>query len=171
MKLRRAGPDDVPLIARVHFESWRAAYRGVVPDSYLDSFTVEKREAAFKRHLAEREGEYYLVEDQGHAIGLLSMGVCSDPDLKGKNTGELRALYLMPDRWRQGVGTLAIREAERMLLARGHQQVVLWVLKVNAAARRFYEAVGYWKDGATKTVEWGQPLESLRYVKTLLPAV
>ncbi|HNI60392.1 MAG TPA: GNAT family N-acetyltransferase, partial [Pseudomonadota bacterium] len=33
--VRPAGPDDAEAIARVHVETWRATYRGLVPDHYL----------------------------------------------------------------------------------------------------------------------------------------
>ncbi len=54
-----------------------------------------------------------------------------------------------------------------MLQARGHREVVLWVLEGNSAARRFYEAVGFALDGASKMVELGKPLKAVRYKKAL----
>jgi hypothetical protein len=35
MLLREATLKDVPVIARVHVDTWQTTYRGIVPDSYL----------------------------------------------------------------------------------------------------------------------------------------
>lgn len=66
------------------------------------------------------------------------------------------------------IGTKLVREAEQMLRARGYGEIVLWVLEGNADARRFYEAMGFVPDGASKIVQLGVPLKAVRYRKTLL---
>jgi len=38
----------------------------------------------------------------------------------------------------------------------------MWVFAGNANARRFYEAMGYVPDGASKILEAGKPLEAVR---------
>ena len=35
MRLRAASPGDAAAIAQVHVAAWHAAYRGLIPDSYL----------------------------------------------------------------------------------------------------------------------------------------
>jgi hypothetical protein len=43
---------------------------------------------------------------------------------------------------------------------------MLWVVRENARARRFYERNGWSADGATKTQAFGeQPVTELRYVR------
>jgi len=43
MLLRPAEPRDALEVARVHIGTWQAAYRGLVPDEYLDSLKIEER--------------------------------------------------------------------------------------------------------------------------------
>ncbi|MEU6929538.1 hypothetical protein AB0A05_10295 [Streptomyces sp. NPDC046374] len=43
MPIREAAPSDAAAVAAVHIRSWRAAYRGLVPDAYLDSLDVGER--------------------------------------------------------------------------------------------------------------------------------
>jgi len=50
-----------------------------------------------------------------------------------------------------------------VLRARGVSTVVIWVFAGNANARRFYEAMGYRPDGASKTLDFRAPLEAIRY--------
>ena len=176
--LWRAQASDAPRVARVHVDSWQVAYRGVVPDSFLEGFTYAKREDAFRRSLAENLEETYLLEDEDatassdeRAVAILTVGPSRDDDLDVKEVGELWGIYIVPDRWRQGIGTRLVREAEGMLRARGYREIVLWVLEGNMDARRFYEAMGFEPDGASRIVELGEPLPAVRYRKAVEPRV
>lgn len=167
MKIRRATVEDAAVAAKIHVDSWRSAYRGLVPDAFLQNMSYARREEAFRNSIATNQGEMYLVEYQSTAVGLLTIGPCRDADLDIQITGEIYGIYLIAETWRQGIGTWLAAEAERMLQARGYQQIVLWVFEGNSNARRFYEAVGYQTDGASKTLELGKPLAVIRYRKTL----
>ncbi|HEY5275248.1 MAG TPA: GNAT family N-acetyltransferase, partial [Coriobacteriia bacterium] len=82
--------------------------------------------------------------------------------------GEVRALYVAPDRWRSGAGSALMAKAERLLTDAGFTEAFLWVLEDNARGRRFYEAAGWDADGRTKTaVIGGRELVEVRYRKTL----
>jgi ribosomal protein S18 acetylase RimI-like enzyme len=171
LNIRHARVDDAPTLAQIHVDAWQVAYRSIVPDSFLQRFTYQKREAAFREALAANLEETYLVEDEANAIGILTIGACRDDDLDVKATGEIWGIYLAPAYWRRGIGTWLVHEAERMLQARGYRDVVLWVLEDNLEARRFYEALGFQVDGAFKMVELGKPLKAIRYTKTMVLAV
>jgi ribosomal protein S18 acetylase RimI-like enzyme len=167
--IRRAGASDAPLLAQVHVDSWRAAHRGLVPDSFLRDFTYERREKAWGQFLEEDVEETYLAEVEGRAAGILTVGAARDADLDVGPTGEIWGIYVAPAYWGRGIGRTLLQEGERLLLSRGNRDAVLWVLEGNAVARRFYEAAGYGPDGAVKSVELGVPLRAVRYRKTLGP--
>jgi ribosomal protein S18 acetylase RimI-like enzyme len=170
LNLRRAQVKDAPTLARVHVDSWRVAYRGLIPDSFIQGFTYQRREDAFRQSLAANAEETYLIEDDDNAdqaVGILTIGVCRDADLDASRTGEIWGIYIIPDYWRRGVGTRLVQEAERMLRSRGYRDAVLWVLEGNANARRFYEAMGFRPDGAFKILELGKPLKAIRYHKAI----
>jgi len=171
VNLRRAQPDDAPQLAQIHVDAWRAAYRGVVPATFLAGFTYQKREAAFRQAIAAGSEETYLVDDDdGRTVGILTVGASRDADLDAAVTGELWGIYLLPDSWRRGLGTRLVHVAEQMLRDRGYGDIVLWVLDGNMDARRFYAAMGFCEDGAAKILQLGQPLKAIRYRKRL-PAV
>jgi ribosomal protein S18 acetylase RimI-like enzyme len=167
LNIRRAQVADAPTLAQIHVDAWQAAYRGIVPDSFLQKFTYQKREAAFRQALADNLEETYLVEDEHVALGILTIGACRDDDLDVNSTGEIWGIYLAPAHWRRGIGTWLVHEAERMLQARGYRDVVLWVLEDNTEARYFYEVMGFRVDGAFKLVELGKPLKAIRHQKLL----
>jgi len=171
MNLRRAQAKDAPVLAQVHVDSWRAAYQGLVPDSFLKGFTYKKREQAFQRALESGEEETYVLEGNGDAIGILTVGPSRDEDIDSASIGELWGIYISPRYWRRGIGRMLVQEAERLLRARGCLEIVLWVLEGNTDARYFYEAMGFHQDGASKVVELGKPLNVVRYAKKLPPDI
>jgi ribosomal protein S18 acetylase RimI-like enzyme len=167
LNIRRAQVQDAPTLAKVHVDSWHVAYRGLIPDSFIQGFTYQRREEAFRKALAADSEETYLIEDNASAVGILTIGASRDSDLDAGRTGEIWGMYIVPDHWRHGIGTRLMQEAERMLQSGGYRDVVLWVLEGNANARRFYEAMGFCLDSASKILELGKPLKAVRYRKTM----
>jgi ribosomal protein S18 acetylase RimI-like enzyme len=165
--IRPATPDDALPLSIVHTDSWRSAYRGLVPASILDGLDYDRRAVRFRESLAARTEETYLAEGDGEIFGFLTVGPCRDEDVDGEVTGEIWGIYLAPQHWRKGIGTVLCRYGEQLLRSRGYQQAVLWVFAGNAQARRFYEAVGFAADGASKMHDVGASLEVVRYRKGL----
>lgn len=165
MQLRRATAGDAPTLAQIHVAAWHAAYQGLVPDTYLQNFTLQKREAAFQAAIAAGTEETYLAEEHGRTVGILTIGASRDTDLDGQTCGEIWGIYLLPTEWRHGIGKALVQEAERILCDRGFHKIVLWVLAGNTAAQAFYTAMGFCPDGATKLVTLGTALQAIRYAK------
>ncbi len=100
-------------------------------------------------------------------MAILTIGPNRDEDLDPARDGELWGIYISQGWWRRRIGWQLVNEAEHMLGSRGYERVVLWVFEKHHDARRFYEAMGYHPDGASRTLDLGAPLEAVRYVKTL----
>lgn len=167
MNIRRATPGDADALAKVHVDSWRSAYRGLVPDSYLAGLDRAKRGEHFRKALTEHSEETYLAEQDAEVLGLLTVGRCRDTDVDQHGTGEIWGIYLAPEHWRKGLGRLLCQYGEGILQSRGYTLATLWVFGGNAQARRFYEAMGFRADGASRTLNPGAPLEAVRYRKEL----
>lgn len=143
MKIREAVPGDAAGIARVHVESWRTTYRGVVPQAFLDGLSVEHRtrwwDGMFAR--ADRRRCVFVAEDDdGQVIGFAFAG----PESRGDRvyTGEVYAIYLLARHQRRGIGRRLMGAAVERLAALDMQSMLLWVLAENHPSRRFYEAIG-----------------------------
>ena len=167
MELRRATPADADAMARLHVDDWRAAYRGLVPDAFLDGLAYDRRAQRFRESLSAQAEETYLAEQDGNLLGMLTIGACRDEDVNHEITGEIWGIYLAPQYWRQGTGSVLCRYGERLLSGGGFQIATLWVFAGNERARRFYEAMGYTTDGASQVRDFGVPLEVVRYRKFL----
>lgn len=127
-------------VAVVHVRSWQAAYRGLVPDDFLDGLQPGDRAARYT--FGVEWPRTIVVEDDTEIGGFATAGSCRDADA-GPATGELWAIYLDPSWWGRGAGRELIVEARR-LLATEFSTARLWVLTGNAQARAFYEKDG-WK--------------------------
>lgn len=154
MRVRDAEPDDAEAIAEVHVASWRAGYRGLVPDEILDGLSVEQRTTNWRGWLTDRQPRSYILvadADDGPGVhGFVSGGRCRDAG-SDDATGEVNALYAAPAAWGRGVGRALLRHAEVRLWDAGFTQASLWVLAGNARGRHFYESAGWQPDGAMQT--------------------
>ncbi|MDD5678337.1 MAG: GNAT family N-acetyltransferase [Kiritimatiellae bacterium] len=167
MKIRRAIITDAFCLAKIHVDSWRAAYRGLVPDTHLNSLDYNRRTEGFRKRIEAGDAETYLLEQGCKIIGFVTFGIYRENNTKQNNSGEIWGIYLDPDAWRKGYGTILYKEAEKMLKERGHTTIFLWVFAQNTRARRFYEAMGFKTDGGSKTLNFGIPLAVIRYRKEL----
>jgi len=165
--IRRASPDDAHAIADIHVAASRAAYRGLMPEAHLDSFTVERRETTWREILASGDGDTWVAEDEaGRPLGWIHVGSSRDPEA-APTTGELRAMYIEPPSWRRGIGRALWEEAERDLSAHGFTEVTLWVFRDNAGALAFYRQLGFTEDAEVMRPRAGVPVAELRMRRPL----
>ena len=166
MKVRAAVPEDAPALGAIHVATWRTAYRGLVPDERLDGLDPKRSAEMFERLIEEGDPKTFVAARDDAPLAFLTVGACRDEDLEGK-AGEIWGIYVTPEAWRQGIGRMLCLHGESILTEKGFASSALWVFADNDDARRFYEAMGYHVDGASKTLEIGKPLEAVRYVKSL----
>lgn len=155
---------DVDAVARLHVAVWQAAYRGLLPDAFLDAISIERR-AAMWRQIVERHASPALVAEQdGRIVGFVVGGRSRDEDAHVGVTAEITAIYVAPDRWNSGAGAQLMQAALAVLRNQGFQEVTLWVLRDNERARRFYELAGFEPDGGEKVDAQGDVLfDEVRY--------
>jgi ribosomal protein S18 acetylase RimI-like enzyme len=167
--IRSATPEDALAIATIHVGAWKAAYRGIVPDDFLDSLSIEQRSDAWRQILSEGSPENVLVAQTADSIvGWISAAASRDPDAE-PSTGEIWAVYVAPAHWRTGIGRLLCQQAERRLVEQGLNEVTLWVLKDNRLARQFYGSTGFITDPQREKtiVRAGTELQEIRMRKRL----
>jgi ribosomal protein S18 acetylase RimI-like enzyme len=171
--IRQAVGADAPAIADVHIRSWQWAYRGQLPDEYLDglSATLERRAAFFRPHVERPWPEHrYWVAAQGEqVVGFAITWPSRDDDgALSTTTAVVSLIYLLQEAAGKGIGRALFGHVVEDLRARGFRQATLWVLETNTRARRFFEAAGWLPDGARRTVEGSDVvLHDIRYQTTL----
>ena len=144
---------DARVIAEVHVRSWQAAYRGELPDDYLDGLSVDEREEQWVAWLTDPEQGSGLVvgtDERGRVVGFTSFGPSRDGDARD-GTGEVRTIYVRPEWFGTGTGRDLFARANDRLRELGYTRASLWVLATNVRSRRFYEKAGWAFDGTEST--------------------
>ncbi len=145
--LRPARPGDAPAIARVHVETWRAAYAGIVPDTYLVAMTESKQALQWNNTIRSAVApEVVLVAESsdlpgGRIVGFGSCGRARKRPGAGPGGGEIFTLYVAPDWQGRGIGRRLLHGLLAKLKTGGLNEALVWVLSDNPA-RFFYEAMG-----------------------------
>jgi ribosomal protein S18 acetylase RimI-like enzyme len=163
MLLRPAEPADAAAVSRVHVRSWQLAYRGLLPDEYLDALRSEDRAPHYAFGDREPGQPLTIVAiERGELCGFATIGPSRDGDRVA--SGELYALYVDPDCWDLGAGRALMRAAREHLVQAGFREAHLWVLDGNARAERFYRLDGWTPDGARRPEElWGVVVKEIRF--------
>ena len=162
VELRDATPADAHALATVHVASWRAAYRGLMPDEVLAGLSVPEREQLWSDRLTAQEARTSVVvaTDAGRVVGFAAAGPPLVPTDRADSTlGVLYALYLDPDRWGRGIGTPLHAAALDRLVTHSFTHAGLWVLDGNLRALRFYHRHGWTDTGRTQIDRGPQDIE------------
>ena len=172
--MRTAGRDDAQALASVHLESWRWAYRGLLPDTYLNRLREDELAARWARRLSTvRPGEsVQVIERDGQVGGFITFGEQRDDPTWLGYAGEIFMLYLAPELVGNGLGAQLLDRAFDELTRARCQWVVVWVLAKNQRARDFYESAGLQLDGKRRWDPFGdRAVPVVRYAKALNPVL
>ncbi|QYN35313.1 GNAT family N-acetyltransferase [Pseudonocardia sp. DSM 110487] len=153
VELREATPADAHAIANVLVRSWRAAYRGLLPDDVLAGLSLPDRERFWSEALTARRPNTRVVvaTSAGAVVGFAATGPPLVPaDRADPTIGDLYALYLDPDVWGRGIGTQLHTAALDRLRSCGFTHAGLWVLDTNERALRFYDRHGWAETGRSQ---------------------
>ena len=122
--VRPAARADASTVAELHVATWKATYKGLLPDAFLDGLTPAMRLPLWRDAIEYGEPQVFMaVADNGKAAGFVGFDRSRDPKTK-PTTGEIWALYVTPEHWGQGAG-LALwgrrpRRPDRRRLHRSH---------------------------------------------------
>ena len=167
MLFRPAEFADAMCVARVHVRSWQAAYRGLLPNEYLDQLRPEDRAQRYDFVTADPQKPHTIVAVEAGLIrGFATIGPSREPDMVGY--GELCALYVDPDHWGRRIGMALVSAARDRIAKLGFGNAYLWVLRGNARGDRFYRIDQWAPDGfERKDALWGVTVNEVRYRRKL----
>ena len=114
--------DDAVAVSDIYAASWRAAYRGLVPDAYLTTLTGA-RWLPRLQNFAQSGQQALLACCAGQPIGICTF--CAARDESRVGWGEVVSLYLLPAYWGQGVGVRLLQTAVNELHRQGYADVYL----------------------------------------------
>lgn len=162
ISIRPARPDDAIAVANVHVRSWQVGYTHLLPKQYLESLNPADRATRYDfSHSDITKPTTFVAVENNSIVGFVTIRTQSGRD---NTIGELNALYVDPDHWGHGVGTQLLTFALEELTALDLEGAILWVLKGNTGAMRFYERQGWISDDHIRAdYIWGIHIEEIRY--------
>ncbi len=136
--IRKANTGDSRGIAEVQVDSYRIAYAGSFPETYLARFSYEEQEQDWIDVLAPGTDGIVLVavsaekQVMGYALAKIKVELYPGFD------AEILALHVAQPFQGRGIGTALLKATTAKLTERGCSSVMLWTLLGNPA-RRWYE--------------------------------
>jgi GNAT superfamily N-acetyltransferase len=174
--VRAATPDDVAEIARIHRDTWRTAYRELLPEEVLAGIDVAGTAPAWAEAVAD---DQVLVAVEGRwLVGFCVVGRApaeevaradgSLPDDAG--TTALVSVLVEPRWGRRGHGGRLLAAASDRLLGVGATRGIAWVPEADKSSIGFYGKADWEPDGTVRTLDaGGRPLREIRVSGGLTP--
>lgn len=146
LEIHAAKPADAAVCVRIQTASWRAAFKGIIPDAELERAADEGRaNKMYEKVLAREDMRGLILSVDGAPRCIAFWGASRDGDTAGQ--AELICIHSLPDNWRRGYGTLMMSRVLEDMRAAGYASAMLWVFAANARARGFYEKCGWTMTG------------------------
>lgn len=141
IKIRRAVVGDEVGISKVHIQSWQEAYKGLLPQAYLDQLPSElsQRIENWKKSLVHSDRWTFVAEGDKGIIGFILFGPPREPS-KAEYI-ELGAFYILAAYKGQGIGFRLLQAGFQLMRELGYQRAYCWVLETNPTIQ-FYEKNG-----------------------------
>lgn len=169
--VRPATLADAADIARVQTESWQTSYRGILPDSILDTMDPARRIGTRREILSDAAALNLVAYDTTHhdLVGFANAGAARRHTSggAGATTGELYEIYILDRAKRFGLGRELFDVVRDWCRARQMTEMVVWVLENNAYARRFYEVMGGQLAGRIHSTVRGHGVVEVSYLYRL----
>lgn len=151
--------DDFNAISRIYALSWKAAYKDIVSQQYLD----ELPETRWSDVLPRSQWDSFVILEDGAYIGTSS--ICQAREEAMHGWGEIVSIYLLPGYFGKGYGKLLLDTVISELVKMGYSNIYLWVLEGNMRAGAFYERYGFKPTSDKMPMNiGGEDLIQMRYI-------
>lgn len=140
MIIRPVEKEDLNIVAKIKVETWNNSYKGIVDNAYLKKMDYKK---TADKWLKNFDNENFIVTVLDNKIvGFCRYGERIDELNRFKDyDGEIYAIYIDKNFQRQGIGNKMIEYACTELKKQNKNKVLIWCLKDNISARKFYEGI------------------------------
>ncbi|WP_349956043.1 GNAT family N-acetyltransferase [Rhizobium sp. ZPR3] len=169
IEIRPAVEGDLPGIARVVVDAWRATFAGLLPEDFLKGMSYSHQEQRHRRYLGHAGIIYYVAEDEkGEVVGFASGG--SSRDSGFSHEAEVYALYLLPAYQRRKIGSALFAKVAGDLGDMGHKGLLALALE-NNPNRVFYERLRGQPVSTEPLTLGGTAVGQIAYVWDDIPAL
>ena len=153
--VREMTTDDIDAVRQLYVTGWQNAFKGIVPQDYLDQLNLD--------HWAPPLNGAYVLTDGEKILGTSSISAARDESFKG--WGEVISIFILPELIGQGYGHTLFDFVTDKLIEMGYHNICLNVFEANLRARRFYERHDFsWNGDRISSDIGGKELIELRYI-------
>lgn len=146
VNIRKVKKGDENILACIQTESWKEAFKDIVPADLLSECTgIERAAAMYKRLLEEHKGNGYILELDGEPHCIAWWDASREKDMPGY--AELICIHSLRDNWHKGYGIMMMERVLCDVRTAGYSKIMLWVFDNNVRAIRFYEKHGFTASG------------------------
>ncbi|QQQ62642.1 GNAT family N-acetyltransferase [Paenarthrobacter ureafaciens] len=160
LEVRQAEPSDGPSMAKVHVDTWRETYRGLMSDAVLDDpALLDWRERFWHAVLTDTRYEQNTVAvaaHEGTVIGIAMSGPSQDD---ADVPQQLYVLYAYAAFHGSGVGTALLNAVIDPTMS-----AALWVADPNPRAQAFYRKNGFLADGSSRIEDEVRDIRMVRRI-------
>lgn len=160
MTVRAAKVADAAALAAIFEDSWRHAYRGIIPHLHLDSMIRRRTVDWWRSSLRSDEGILVAALPDGSLAGYATFGAAR---ARGKYAGEIYELYITTTYQGLGFGELLFEACRSALDQRGARGLIVWALSENTPAIDFY-----WRRGGRPIATTIERIGTAQLEKTAL---
>lgn len=148
--------------SHIYAKSWKVAYKDIIPKNYLDNLSLEN----WTPFLENSPFQNFLLKDNG--VFVATSSIVKARDIKYSDYGEIVSIYVLPEYFGKGYGTILFNYMTEKLQSMGLKKICLWVLNENYNAIQFYQKMGFVANGDKKIANiGGKELTEICYVNKL----
>lgn len=149
-EIRKVKQGDEAVLAYIQTESWKAAFKTILPEDVLTRCTnYDKAKQMYQRLLEEKKGNGYLLEINGKGHCIAWWDAAREENMP--DYAEIICIHSLQENWRRGFGSRMMDRLLEDIANAGYGNTMLWVFEENERARKFYEAKGFRKSEKSKT--------------------
>ncbi|WP_033324366.1 GNAT family N-acetyltransferase [Actinomadura atramentaria] len=167
--VRPARRADAAAVADIQVRAWRHGYRELLPAPVLAEVTGDDARAAWRERWAASVAapptarhRVLVAVHRDLVTGFAAHAPAEDADHDPAATGELVALHVDPAHVRAGHGSRLLAATADLLREDGCETLVTWVFERDEILRAFLGSAGWAPDGASRTLDMGEPVRQVR---------
>lgn len=138
MDIRLLVEKEIDEMAELYVKSWRATYKGIIPDKILDTITLDRFSKIWKEYITKENNGIFGAFENDIFLGFGAF----TPDEEIENTLYLDSLHIKDEYKGKGVGTKIINYLKGYAREKGYKGVSVSIMSGNDRARNLYTKLG-----------------------------
>ena len=140
--IREASLEDIPIVAKLHVDSWNKTYKGIIAQEHLDNMknNIDKRIDRMQNEFNLRK--MIVATINGEIVAFAEFTLTNEFSKDLDIDCELCGLYVKNEFVGTGIGTKVFEYIKNIFIENGKHKMGLWCVKENNNAINFYKAKG-----------------------------